>query len=278
MPNAHFTPLSHQLSGALVSLGTLWRVAFALLAVSWLVLASPWHASGMLWIHQTFSVTPLWWAAITLLGVGWMPFALVGLLDRPGRLAPWLVWVAFVLGGLASQLFKSLLSMPRPVMVFPEGTLQIIGSGGGSTGSMPSGHSLAAFVMATLWVVLLRSRNQPKWTEYLAWTVASMVAFSRVVVGAHWPADVVMGAGLGILIGLVSARVAQMLLVKWPVIFTPRVTLWLISATEGLGAWMAFTSNEGLPMVALFQQLIGWLALLSLIWRWVASQKGVVHE
>lgn len=246
-----------------------------LVLISFWVLNSSYHGEWMLWVHRQLSGAPLFWAAITLLGVGWMPFALVGVLDRQGRLAPLLIAVSFAFGGLLTQLFKSVLSMPRPVKVFPEGTLNIIGSGGGGTGSMPSGHALAAFVMATMWVVLIRHQKFPSWTEYLAWGLASSIALSRVVVGAHWPADVLMGAGLGMLIAYGSAWVVQLGLARWPSTFSPTVTLWMITLMECLGAWMAFTSNEGLPMVAPFQQSIGAVALLSMGWRWLHMRQTV---
>jgi membrane-associated phospholipid phosphatase len=41
------------------------------------------------------------------------------------------------------------------------------------------------------------------WQKVLPWAPAAAVCLSRVYLGAHFPLDVVAGAGLGILIGSV---------------------------------------------------------------------------
>jgi len=42
-----------------------------------------------------------------------------------------------------------------------------------------------------------------RWPKVLPWALAAAVCLSRVYLGAHFPLDVVAGAGLGILIGSV---------------------------------------------------------------------------
>ncbi|MFC3032898.1 phosphatase PAP2 family protein [Pseudoalteromonas fenneropenaei] len=59
--------------------------------------------------------------------------------------------------------------------------------------SLPSGHSAGAFLFATVWAT---TYPQWSWCFYL-W--ATGVAVSRVVVGVHYPLDIIAGAGLGIL-------------------------------------------------------------------------------
>jgi membrane-associated phospholipid phosphatase len=63
-----------------------------------------------------------------------------------------------------------------------------------------SGHSAVAFAAATVVTPLLPGR----W-RILPLTLAALVAFARVYVGVHLPLDVVGGAGVGILSGLVAA-------------------------------------------------------------------------
>jgi membrane-associated phospholipid phosphatase len=63
-----------------------------------------------------------------------------------------------------------------------------------------SGHAAIAFAVATVLTPLLPGR----W-RWLPFTLAAAVGFARVYYGAHLPLDVVGGAGLGILSGLVAS-------------------------------------------------------------------------
>jgi len=60
--------------------------------------------------------------------------------------------------------------------------------------SFPSGHTMSAFATA----VILGDAYQAEWVAY---PLAAMVAYSRIYNRAHWPLDVIAGAGLGVLIG-----------------------------------------------------------------------------
>ncbi len=66
--------------------------------------------------------------------------------------------------------------------------------------SMPSSHTLFAFMLsAFLAAVYPRARG-------LWWVLAAMVAAGRVVFGAHWPTDVIVGAAAGYAIGTTVTR------------------------------------------------------------------------
>lgn len=61
--------------------------------------------------------------------------------------------------------------------------------------SFPSGHTSAAFAVAT---VLANRNPKQKWLYY---GLASAVGVARIRKGAHFPADVLAGAGVGIYVG-----------------------------------------------------------------------------
>ena len=61
-------------------------------------------------------------------------------------------------------------------------------------GSFPSGHTIAAFSVAT---VVSRRYPKQRWLPYVAYGLAGVVGFSRVSLSSHFPSDVFVGAALG---------------------------------------------------------------------------------
>jgi len=64
--------------------------------------------------------------------------------------------------------------------------------------SFPSGHAMVIFAIATLVAPYLKG-----WWNVLPWAVAAAACLSRMYLCAHFPLDVVAGAGLGMVIGSV---------------------------------------------------------------------------
>lgn len=62
-------------------------------------------------------------------------------------------------------------------------------------GGFPSGHTIAAFSVAT--VMAERYGKRHRWVPYVAYGLAGTVGFSRMTLSAHFPADVFVGATLG---------------------------------------------------------------------------------
>ena len=102
--------------------------------------------------------------------------------------------VALVLSELCIGPLKAWTDRARP----PQGIVET------TSGSFPSGHSIAAAVTAFGLVIafLPRGRRRLHW-GIVATLVAASMAWSRVYLGAHWASDTVAGVcfGVGIAIG-----------------------------------------------------------------------------
>lgn len=61
-------------------------------------------------------------------------------------------------------------------------------------GGFPSGHTIAAFSIAT---IVARRYGNHRWVPYAAYGLAGLVAFSRLSLSAHFLSDVFVGGALG---------------------------------------------------------------------------------
>jgi undecaprenyl-diphosphatase len=68
--------------------------------------------------------------------------------------------------------------------------------------SFPSGHAARAFLIATI-----ASGLGPAGLAVALWIWAPLVAFARVAMGVHYLSDVLAGAILGIVVGLISLQI-----------------------------------------------------------------------
>lgn len=104
---------------------------------------------------------------------------------------------------LTSSLMKPFFGRLRPCYNESlEGLLRVIKGCGGQYGFVSS-HASNTFTLA-IFLILLLHKNQ-KWI-YLIIGWASLVSYSRVYLGVHYPGDILGGAGIGIILGLSSYR------------------------------------------------------------------------
>ena len=73
------------------------------------------------------------------------------------------------------------------------------------TYSFPSGHATVSFACATTLALAVPRLTWP------LFTLATLISFSRVYVGVHYPLDVLAGAALGVAIAIALRTLAAAL-------------------------------------------------------------------
>jgi membrane-associated phospholipid phosphatase len=193
------------------------------------------------------------WTHVTILGDGLVAAVL---------LLPWIrkhperVW-AGLLGAVVMvvvlRLFKVFLNLPRPLAVLGADAFVVVGPGH-RLSAFPSGHAATIFLYVGLWIM-----NGRRARATLALLLpAAIVGLSRVVVGVHWPSDVLAGALLGWVAAWLGLRWAR----RVPAGIGPGRRI--IAVALLLAAVILLLVNHtGYPGVVWFQRGI---ALLCLAW------------
>jgi undecaprenyl-diphosphatase len=118
---------------------------------------------------------------------------------------------AVFLAEWVEDVLKNAVARERPCAAI-EGIRLIVGCP--KSYSMPSGHAISSFGFAVPLFFLSRDYLTMPWRIYPL-VLASVVAFSRLYLGVHYPTDVLAGALLGTLIGLaLSVLYHQMMRTK----------------------------------------------------------------
>jgi membrane-associated phospholipid phosphatase len=182
------------------------RWVWSLPVVLWLVSAPLW----LHWFEPTMFVAmnrlcsivaaPVW-TGLSLLGNGW---GVLGVTAPLLVLAPRLMWAWLCAAPFAIVLARTgkfFIVSPRPAAEVDNTQFRIVGETLHNV-SMPSGHTLTAFAVASAlyFAIPVGHRARYGWL----WLLAAGTGLSRIAVGAHWPGDVAVGASLGLLSGLLG--------------------------------------------------------------------------
>ena len=175
-----------------------WRVTCLASASVFLALAVLVSSSGLLPGEQLVYETVVGWTSITGVAIfktirqlgSWqflLPATLVLIWLAPADARRrWWLWVAvMVLAPIVEGVGKEIIGRPRPV---------------GHAFGFPSGHVTAAATYFSLVAYLMSQRLKDR--AVVLWTAASLavvlVGIARIAQRAHWPADVLGGAALGL--------------------------------------------------------------------------------
>ena len=114
-----------------------------------------------------------------------------------------------ILSLVMSATLKKLFAVPRPSAIFDNESFVIIGRTLSGNTSLPSGHSIATFIVIT---ILLFAFMPKKNTNKIIWslfflTLGLVISFSRVGVGAHYPFDVIVGSTIGYIVAIIGIQI-----------------------------------------------------------------------
>ena len=243
---------------------------------------------------------PALWSALSVAGLALSAWIYLSAFseDVPERVAQ-LLW-GIVLGGLTASWIKHHLPSPRPFLALGAENLNVIGTPL-SAGSMPSGHSAMAFAMFAVLVAerrrfAERSAVDGVLTSNVGLALVALVALgitlSRLAVGAHWPADALVGGGLGLVFGslaphawpvgamtrLLSRPLGQRLMAAGLLIcaFCIAATPALLDATGLVEKQWARNLLPGYPLAAPLQLVLALVALVGVVRWWHASSRAPV--
>jgi undecaprenyl-diphosphatase len=188
-------------------------IAFLALAGLWLAMLvyggpdEAWDRQVFAEIHGGTEQSVIRWAGlVTQLG-GWIPLTVIGIaavaflaVKRRRRAA--LLLVMLFVGRMAVELHKLLTGTPRPPIageVLVDASL-----------SFPSGHAANSMItyVAVALLVPVAQRNRAI-AVVLAISLSIVIGLSRIVIGVHWPSDVIGGWAFGLLWVVIFMRLAS---------------------------------------------------------------------
>jgi membrane-associated phospholipid phosphatase len=180
----------------------IWGLPVFILALSVIVYFSDTNLSLFFAINKLSKYTgDMIWAGLTIFADGLVAFIiLLPWIKRKPQLI-WAVLLAAIIFTLFGQGIKRVVDMPRPPQVLSPESFHLIGPDWGQH-AFPSGHAAMIFILTGAFVFTISKA----WVRWLLIVLASLVALSRVVVGVHWPLDILAGAAigwLGVWIGLI---------------------------------------------------------------------------
>ncbi|GGK65538.1 phosphatase PAP2 family protein [Amphritea balenae] len=210
--------------------------------------------------HLLNQFTPLlpdtFWQIATFMGDTTVVLSISLLVARRNPAILWVLLIAAVYGTLVTHGLKNLVGAERPPVSLVTGEYNLVGKAL-KNGSFPSGHSLTAFVFVSIAFYFFRNF----YLRIALLLTGALIAFSRVMVAAHWPVDVFVGSGFGLLVTVAAVVTAQH--IHWG--FKVPLHLFIVFLLV-VASLMILTGHDGgYPQAHLFGKLIAFSALLMFI-------------
>ena len=158
-----------------------------------------WEIDFLLWLQEVIPFKSFF-AFITHLGDAGIFFVLIGLylwfIKKDKKQAFHLFVAIALMAIIVNVTIKPLVMRIRPFDIYPMDLLVKAPH----DYSFPSGHTAVSF--ASCYVL---AKFNPKYKNGI-YFLASLIAFSRLVLFVHYPTDVLAGAVIGVICGFISIR------------------------------------------------------------------------
>jgi undecaprenyl-diphosphatase len=153
------------------------------------------HTEWLDWLMWQFSGGFFWLVALFSIG-----FLLVKQFGKKGWLLILIAGALFAISDQTSNAFKKYLKRERPTHN-PEmiKDINVVADYRGGAYGFYSGHASNSFVLCTFAYFLLR--NRLKGAGWL-FAFAVLTSYSRIYLGVHYPFDILMGAFVGMALGM----------------------------------------------------------------------------
>ncbi len=166
-------------------------------------LHSPFWDNVMYWISYKYTWIPLYIAILIYLVIRQKKYAWISIIL--------LILAVFLSDQLSVNAFKNVFLRYRPTHNLEIGDwVHIVRDYRGGQYGFVSSHSANAFAFSTLSALIIRK----KYLSYGLILWAIIVSYSRIYLGVHYPADIVGGAFLGVLIALILGFIYKRLKLK----------------------------------------------------------------
>lgn len=222
-------------------------VSMSMLAAAFIMFYVNGYHAGF---HTLNGLNPLlpsqFWAMLTFLGDTTVTLCLMLFFARRNPAMLVVVLITALYGTLASHGMKEYFDALRPPAVLSSEEYNLVGQAFRHN-SFPSGHSLSIFILVT--VLFYFARHQS--TRWLLILFGLSVALSRVMVGAHWPIDTLVGGALGIITTLAAIATAKV----WRFGFSPFIHCFVVSLLI-ISAGMLYYHDGGYPQAKLLGSIL----------------------
>lgn len=167
-------------------------------------------------LHRSWLDQPMYLLSERLI---WIPLyaVLIYLLYKKYQSDIWIVLIGMIVmitltDQITSSLMKPLFERLRPSRdPGLEGMVHIVNGYRGGLYGFASSHAANTFGMATYVYLMMPERR----SLLVLFVWAALVSFTRIYLGVHYPSDIIAGALVGALWGVVTVRLTQYALEKW---------------------------------------------------------------